>query len=209
VNVSEEFRNPYPDYDVLDKWDTPSWDEQTREVVHKRLNEVPERAFLDEKEWTALQAICERLIPQPDRPDDPVPIAPFIDQKLQRNQGNGYRYEDMPPMRQAWRQGLAGMDSESLERHSVLFAELDPRQQDELLSRLQRGEVTTGAWQGLPPAKFFEQTLLKTVVGIYYSHPSAWSEIGYGGPASPRGYVRLGLDQRDPWEAKRRHERDR
>jgi hypothetical protein len=153
-------------------------------------------------EWLTLQAVCDRLVPQPDRPHDPVPIAPFIDQQLARNQGNGYRFEDMPTMRQAWRQGLAGIESESHELHGVPFTELGPRQQDELLARLQRAEVRTGAWERLPPAKFFEQTLLKTVVGIYYSNPAAWSEIGYGGPASPRGYVRLGLGQRDPWEAK-------
>jgi hypothetical protein len=202
--MSGEFKSPYPGYDVLDKWRTPSWDEQTREVVGRRLTEVPERSFLDETEWATLQAVCDRLIPQPDRPDDPVPIAPFVDQKLHWNQGDGYRFEDMPPMRRAWRQGLAGIDSESRERHGVSFAELDAGRQDELLAWIQRGEVRTVAWQGLPPARFFEQTLLKTVVGIYYSHPAAWSEIGYGGAASPRGYVRLGLDQRDPWEAKER-----
>ena len=37
--------------------------------------------------------------------------------------------------------------------------------------------------------------------GLYYSHPTAWSEMGFGGPASPRGYVRMELDRRDPWEA--------
>ena len=31
--------------------------------------------------------------------------------------------------------------------------------------------------------------------------PTAWNEIGWGGPASPRGYVRMGYDERDPWEA--------
>src|SRR5262252_10658338 len=35
----------------------------------------------------------------------------------------------------------------------------------------------------------------------YYMHPTAWSEIGWGGPASPRGYVRMDFDRRDPWEA--------
>ncbi|WP_369127188.1 hypothetical protein [Paenibacillus antri] len=35
----------------------------------------------------------------------------------------------------------------------------------------------------------------------YYSHPAVWSEIGYGGPAYPRGYVRTQLGQLDPWEA--------
>jgi hypothetical protein len=44
--------------------------------------------------------------------------------------------------------------------------------------------------------------LVKTVAGYYYSHPAAWSEVGFGGPASPRGYVRIGFNTRDPWEAK-------
>lgn len=204
--MREDFESPYRGYDVLDKWNTPSWNEQTQEVVAKRLDEVPERGFLSESEFRTLEALCGRLLPQPDRPVDPVPIAPFVDQKLDRNQGDGYRYEDMPPMRQAWRQGLEGVDRESSEIHGSSFADLDGERQDRLLADLQKGEVRTEAWKGLPPAKFFEQTLLKTVVGIYYSHPAAWSEIGYGGPAAPRGYVRLGLDQRDPWEAKEHSE---
>jgi hypothetical protein len=39
------------------------------------------------------------------------------------------------------------------------------------------------------------------IVVAYYAHPTAWNEIGFGGPASPRGYVRMGFDKRDPWEA--------
>ncbi len=39
------------------------------------------------------------------------------------------------------------------------------------------------------------------IVHAYYAHPTAWSEIGWGGPASPRGYVRMDFDERDPWEA--------
>ncbi len=51
------------------------------------------------------------------------------------------------------------------------------------------------------PAEFFRARLLHDVVGAYYAHPSAWNEIGFGGPASPRGYVRMHYDRRDPWEA--------
>jgi len=36
----------------------------------------------------------------------------------------------------------------------------------------------------------------------YCTQPAAWSEVGFRGPASPRGYVRHGFDERDPWEAK-------
>jgi hypothetical protein len=42
----------------------------------------------------------------------------------------------------------------------------------------------------------------------YYSHPSAWNEIGFGGPAYPRGYKNLGLDRREPWEVREVDDRD-
>ena len=42
---------------------------------------------------------------------------------------------------------------------------------------------------------------MRGVLGAFYSHPWAWNEIGFGGPAYPRGYVRLGAGQREHWEA--------
>ncbi len=46
----------------------------------------------------------------------PVPIVPFIDEKLHKNRGDGYRYEGMPPMREAWRQGIKAIDDEARAR---------------------------------------------------------------------------------------------
>ena len=43
----------------------------------------------------------------------------------------------------------------------------------------------------MPPQTFWTSHVIHDVVGAYYAHPAAWSEIGWGGPASPRGYVRL------------------
>ena len=60
ATMTEIFHNRYPDYDVLDKWDSPSWNEQTRAVIHKRLNEVPDRRFFTETEWEILAAVCDR-----------------------------------------------------------------------------------------------------------------------------------------------------
>ncbi|HEV2145989.1 MAG TPA: gluconate 2-dehydrogenase subunit 3 family protein [Longimicrobiaceae bacterium] len=202
--MPEPLRTPYAGYDVLRKWDTPSWNDQTREVVGRRLHEVPERRFLRTDEWATLEAVCARLLPQPDRPDDPVPIVPWIDRKLDLNEGAGYRYETMPPLREAWRLGIAGIEKESGRRHGARFSELAPAEQDGILRAIQEGEVSGEPWDELPPVRFFAEVLLKGVVGVYYSHPAAWSEIGYSGPASPRGYVRLGADQRDPWEAEER-----
>lgn len=195
------FRTPYPRYDVLDKWDSPSWNEQTREVVDKRLNDIPKRRFLTEEQWSLLEAICARLIPQPDR-NDPIPIVPWIDEMLHANRTPGYRYDGMPQMREAWRQGLDGIADESRRRHGRPFEQLAPEDQDSLLSDIQFGKVESDKWGGMPPKRFFKSLLLKQVASTYYAHPDAWSEIGFGGPASPRGYVRLGFDERDPWEAK-------
>jgi gluconate 2-dehydrogenase subunit 3-like protein len=196
-----EFHTPYPAYDVLDKWDSPSWNDQTRAAVGERMDDVPPRRFLNEAQWSLLEAIAARLIPQPDR-EEPVPIVPWIDDMLHRNAGPGYRYADMPPMRDAWRQGLAAIAAEAGNLHGKSFEQLSPAEQDALLRDVEHNRVDSRYWRDLPAGGFFKHHLLKEVVGIYYAHPAAWSEIGFGGPASPRGYVRLGFDERDPWEAK-------
>ena len=73
--------------------------------------------------------------------------------------------------------------------------------QDALLHKMQGGQLRDPAWGDMPCDLFFTFRLLRDIVRTYYSHPTAWNEIGWGGPASPRGYVRLVGDRRDPWEA--------
>lgn len=198
-------RTPYSAYDVLRKRESVSWDGTTREVVRKRLEEVPDRSFFSEQEWQTLLAVCDRILPQPEGGTAAVPIAPWIDRKLAQNRGDGYRYADMPPMREAWQLGLAGIDAESRHRFDEPFATTHATNQDAILEAIQQGDVTDGIWARLPPKRFFTTVLLKSIVAQYYAHPAAWSETGFGGPASPRGYVRLGIGQRDPWEAEERH----
>ena len=53
----------------------------------------------------------------------------------------------------------------------------------------------------MPSDAFFKMRMAHDIVLAYYAHPTAWSEIGWGGPASPRGYVRMDFDERDSWEA--------
>jgi hypothetical protein len=197
------FRTPYAGYDVLAKWNSPSFDETTREVLRRRLAKVPPRRFLAAEEWLLLEAVCARLIPQPER-EPPIPIVPWIDAALHENRGEGFRFEDAPPMRQAWRQGLKGVAREAERRFGRPFESLTAEDQDTVLRAVQAGEVEPDAWEGLAPQRFFCDLLLKTAAGVYYAHPAAWSEIGFGGPASPRGYVRLGMDGLgiDPWDGR-------
>ena len=41
---------------------------------------------------------------------------------------------------------------------------------------------------------------MRGVLQAFYSHPWAWNEIGFGGPAYPRGYAALGVGHREHWE---------
>lgn len=190
----------YPGYDVLRKRDTPSWNEQTREAVDERLGMDPERhVFFNDLEWRILRALCLRIVPQPEGRDPP--IAAMIDEKMAKGAGDGYRHADMPPMREAWRLGLAALDDEAQHRYDSPFYMLGGEQQDSVLKHVQEGEVESPAWTSVPAKEFFSTRILPDIVKSYYSLPCAWNEIGFGGPASPRGYVRMGYDRRDPWEA--------
>ena len=201
--AEQEFPTRYPHYDVLDKWSSPDWDEQTREVVRKRLEDIPQIRFFTDEEARLLAAIAERIVPQPERSEaEKIPIVPWIDEKLYEDKRDGYRYEEMPPQREAWRLGLAGVE----EAARILFdekpfVELDPISQDVVLTHVERGDPPGTAWQQLPAARFFQSVLCVTVAKIYYAHPKAWSEIGYNGPSSPRGHVRKWEGGIDPWEA--------
>jgi hypothetical protein len=46
--------------------------------------------------------------------------------------------------------------------------------------------------------------LVSDCAAAYYAHPWAWDEIGFGGPAYPRGYMRLRDGQPEPWEKRER-----
>ncbi len=190
----------YPGYDVLAKRTTPSWNAQTRRVVDQRLAVPRAPRFFCENEFSTLDAITARVTPQPAH-RALVPVAALIDDRLIRERHDGYRAADMPREPEAWQCGLRAIDAETQALHGAAFHELGAAQQDAVLRLVAAGDAHHQAWGGMPPATFFKQRLLPDIVQAYWSHPTAWSEIGWGGPASPRGYVRMGYDRRDPWEA--------
>ena len=186
-------------YDVLAKWSSPSFDPLTRSVIARRIGAPPPRRFFTAAQFEVLESACARLLATPrGRP----PIASAIDDDLHAGRSEGFRRPGMPRPAAAWRIGLDGLDGEARHRHDGRgFVVLDGTAQDAVLQALQQGDVDRSRFGAVAPRLFFTEVLLKAAVGHYYSRPEAWNEIGFGGPASPRGYVRIGLDQRDPWEA--------
>jgi Gluconate 2-dehydrogenase subunit 3 len=206
----------YPGYNVLDKRDTPSWDDATRQVIDERLATPDVARFCSEAEWQTLSALCAAIVPQTGRHAHErgdggserspqagltVPLAAIVDEKLAANRGDGYRDARLPPLREAWRIGLAALDAESRARFRAAFGSIDEPSRISLIDQMQRGELSDPAWHRMPCALFFTERVLHDICGAYYSHPRAWNEIGFGGPANPRGYVRMFFDRRDPWEA--------
>ena len=95
----------YPGFRTLDQ--QKFWDAKTREVVLDRVENVPPIRFFTPEERVLMEAICSHILPQDDRDAaDRIPILPQIDKRLFDDTHDGYRFEDMPPDREAYRLGL-------------------------------------------------------------------------------------------------------
>lgn len=199
----------YPTYRVLEQ--QAFWDEATRRVVLARVNDVPPLRFFDEAQARILEAVFARLLPQDDRSEQrKIPILPFVDERLHKGEGDGYRLEGMPPDPAAYRIGVRAIDLAAKEMFGRPFVELSVSEQELLLEDVRSGgsECAIAAWGQLPPHRFF-LVMLHDAAKVYYAHPWAWDEIGFGGPAYPRGYMRLERGEPEPWEGEeRRYEWD-
>ncbi len=179
-----------------------SWEQATRNVVTQRVAETPPIRFFSSQEAALLGAIIDRLLPQDDRSEDrTIPILPVIDERLHQNSLNGFRYEDMPPDRDAYRLGIQAVDEMARSRFEQSFLELTVHHQELILKSLHDGKPDPPhpVWQQMPVHRFWA-LLMEDCVTAYYAHPWAWDEIGFGGPAYPRGYMRLENGLPEPWE---------
>lgn len=189
----------YRSYDVWEQH--AEWDENTRKIVGKRRTPQVAHHFFTHAEAMLLQTLAEVLIDD-HRLEVLTYITQNIDESVYSPIGEAQRKVGVPPKKQLYRSGLAGVDEASHQLFSTPFAALQKEQQQEILSSIEKDAAPqTTAWKQAPQKDFFKK-LLRDVVSAYYSHSLVWSEIGYGGPAYPRGYVRVEKGLVDPWEAK-------
>jgi hypothetical protein len=193
----------YPSYDVMKEKE--HWDEHTRSIVESRLYPNTKRTFLKWKEEEMLRVICSHLVA-----DQRAKLIDFIishiDQTLSSSVGEGQRKSGVPEAKVLVRKGLIALNKSAVEKYQVSFIGLDSEAQHQLLLDVSQSRAPDlPEWEGIPQQEFFKKLHTLTIES-YYSHPVVWSEIGYGGPAYPRGYVRTQLGQLDPWEAQPEHE---
>ena len=79
--------------------------------------------------------------------------------------------------------------------------------QHNVVDAFAQGQLHGEIWDELPAARAWS-VVMRAILSAFYSHPWAWNEIGFGGPAYPRGYARLGAGQRETWEGAPAFERD-
>ncbi|SHF28611.1 Gluconate 2-dehydrogenase subunit 3 [Seinonella peptonophila] len=190
-------RSHYPTYDVMKEKD--EWDNHTQQIVSNRLHPTTSYSFLTQEESTILQTICKQLTGD-ERESLILYILDHIDQTLSSPIGEGQRKVGMPKAKELIRLGLEALEQTSQEKYQISFVQLDKKTQLLLLNQLSNEQALTSKWNFVPQRELFKK-LLTLTLEAYYSHPLVWSEIGYGGPAYPRGYVRTQLGQLDPWEA--------
>ena len=167
----------------------------TRRALQARLAQpatVTPR-FFDLPSFTALGAICARLIPSI-QGIGYLDIAGAIDQTLADGIGDGWRYDAMPADAQAYQRGLHGIDQSACTLFGAPFCQLELAQQDSVLRAVQAGVAPGSTWQAMPSARFFEELLAATVQACY-AHPLVQESIGYAGMADAPGWQAIGLNQ--------------
>ncbi|TPG65631.1 gluconate 2-dehydrogenase subunit 3 family protein [Hymenobacter nivis] len=173
----------------------------TRAALQQRLDApadyVPQ--FLAPETFALLEAVAACLFPQPDRPEQPIPLAPSVDQRLLEGRSDGWRYDALPPDREAYRLGLGGIQEIAQALFGQDFERLDAGQQGQVVGALAGGNPPGTTWQTLNADRFFEE-MLAELTTIYYAHPLAQEEIGYVGMADLPAWTKIGLNEKEARE---------
>ena len=194
--VTPQMHGRYPEYDVLSQAD--AWDETTRELVRHRVEEVPSLRFFTEPEARTLTQLCDDVLAQDSEPR--IPVLAYVDEKLHDGRLDGFQYDDMPDDRDTWRLVAAGLDETARGRGGASYAEADEQQRLEIIDAFAAGELDGGSWDRLNTSRAWS-VVTRSMLAAFYAHPWAWNEIGFGGPAYPRGYARMGIGLSEAWEA--------
>ncbi|WP_100337926.1 gluconate 2-dehydrogenase subunit 3 family protein [Hymenobacter chitinivorans] len=191
--------SPYPPGSVRALLATDLVTEATRTALQARLDAPEyEPQFFDAGTYELLRMVAARLFPQPDR-EVPIELASAIDQRLLTGGSDGWRYDVLPPDREAYRLGLGGIRESAKLLYEKEFEDLTGPQQDAVLQAVQDETAPGSIWQKVSANRFFEE-LLAELTENYYAHPLAQEEIGYAGMADAPGWTKITLNEKEARE---------
>jgi hypothetical protein len=184
----------FPGFDVLGQ--SRHWDAVTADLVTARTGPPPPPRFFTDAERAAAEALLNQLTGQCDEPLE-VPVMEMVDARLAAGETDGWRYADMPEDGQAWRDTLGYLDADAQARCGTSFAEAKERDQAAIIQAVQDSRE----WHGMPAPRVWS-LWTRYACTAFYSHPYAWSEMGFPGPAYPRGYKNAGVGKLEPFEVR-------
>ena len=187
----------YPGFDVLNQ--APHWDQVTKDLIEARVRTSPPAVtFFSATERGCAHALLNDLTGQ-DRDDAPVPVTQLVEARLAAGETDGWRYADMPEDGQAWRDTLGYLDADARARCGTAFAAAAEADRHRLIQAVQ--DLSGEDWHGLP-AKHVWSLWTRYACTALYAHPDVWAEMGFPGPAYPRGYKNIGVDKLEPYEVR-------
>ena len=201
--ITPQGRGRFPGFDVLDQ--AHLWDDVTAGVVLARLTLPNMVSFFTSEEVGVAQPMLDLLLAQDCEPR--VPVLPLIDARLATGETDGWHYDDLPEDGQAWRDTLAHLDTDAYQRRGAGYADLSGADQARLLQDVADLAGSGGSWHGLT-ANHVWSLWTRYANTAFYSHPWVWNEIGFSGPAYPRGYLNPGINAREKWEVPDHHDAD-
>lgn len=131
------------------------------------------------------KAVAARLVPGAVPPDA---LAAFLDWSHDRQLGRGDEMHGTMPTPELIPAGLDVLDEAARTAHGRGFAELEPREQDALLARAEKGELDGG--ERFDAATWFKRTRGKLLLG-YGTDPRGMVQMGYPGPSYKPGHIWL------------------
>jgi hypothetical protein len=176
------------------------WDSATAATVVSRTGPPADIRFFTPVEQSVVTALCDQLLDL--RGNTTVPVLSMIDARLAEQQTDGWRYQDMPEDGEAWRRSLAALEADAHDGYGAGFAEVPPADQAKLIQAVQ--DRHDEDWHGLGAGHVWS-LWTRYACTAFYAHPEAWDEIGFPGPAYPRGYKHPGVDAREPFEVRDAH----
>jgi len=182
----------FPGFDVLTQ--AKHWDTVTAGLITARTGPPAEPCFFTDAEQACAAALLNQLTGQCGEPLE-VPVAEMVDARLAAGETDGWHYADMPEDGQAWRDTLGYLDKDAHARCGTAFADASREDQAAIIQAVQDGRE----WHGLAAARVWSLWTRYACTAMY-SHPHAWSEMGFPGPAYPRGYKNAGVGRLEPFE---------
>ena len=184
----------FPGFDVLDQ--VPHWDRVTADVVLARTDTPTAMKFFTESEESCARALLNLLTGQ-DGQEGPS--------RSWRWSTPGWRREKptaggTPTCPRTARRG--GTRWPSSTRTPVSFPaprSRTPRRPIRPSSLQAVQDLKSADWHGLPAAHVWS-LWTRYACTAFYAHPFAWAEIGFPGPAYPRGYKNTGVGKLEPFE---------